>query len=183
MPRHMPRTRTPRPIQYRDADKRIWYVSEVAHLKVVSAAIDGPNVALVIRFEREGEERFAWWIGGDDWRQRDTLHRLFAEAEAVQPGTAVAAPKPEAADPTAVARRAPNDADTRDTKERALAPREYEPQKALLVADPPLGDRWLHELKLDGFRMGVLVAGLSTGKRRARGTAHVRSATKSARSA
>ena len=52
MPSHMPRTRTPRPIQYRDRDSRIWYVSEVARLNVVSAAIDGTNVALVIRFER-----------------------------------------------------------------------------------------------------------------------------------
>ena len=34
----------------------------------------------------EGEERFARWIGGDDWRQRDTLHRLFAEAEPVRVG-------------------------------------------------------------------------------------------------
>jgi len=50
MPSHMPGTRTPRPIQYRDPDKRVWYVSEVARLKVVSPAIDGPNVALVIRF-------------------------------------------------------------------------------------------------------------------------------------
>ena len=68
MPSHMPRTRTPRPIQYRDRDKRIWNVSEVAVLKVVSPAIDGPNLCLVIRFEREDEERFAHWIGGEDWR-------------------------------------------------------------------------------------------------------------------
>ena len=37
------------------------------------------------------------------------------------------------------------------------APR-YSPQKALLVATPPTGDRWIHELKLDGFRMGVLIS-------------------------
>jgi hypothetical protein len=59
----------------------VWYVSEVARLKVVSASIDGPNLCLVIRFELEGEERFARWIGGDDWRERGALHRLFAEAE------------------------------------------------------------------------------------------------------
>jgi bifunctional non-homologous end joining protein LigD len=34
---------------------------------------------------------------------------------------------------------------------------EYQPQKALLVDRPPAGDRWIHELKLDGFRMGVFV--------------------------
>jgi hypothetical protein len=70
-----------RPIEYHDRRQRLWYVSEVARMKVVSASIDGPSVALVIRFEREGDERFARWIGGDDWRQRGALHRLFAEAE------------------------------------------------------------------------------------------------------
>jgi bifunctional non-homologous end joining protein LigD len=33
----------------------------------------------------------------------------------------------------------------------------YDPQKALLVDRPPVGDRWIHEIKLDGFRMGVFV--------------------------
>ena len=77
----MPRTRAQRPITYRDRQRRVWYVSEVARLKVVSPSIDGPNLCLVIRFEREGEERFARWIGGDDWLERGALHRLFAEAE------------------------------------------------------------------------------------------------------
>ena len=36
---------------------------------------------------------------------------------------------------------------------------DYDPQQALLVAEPPKGDRWVHEIKLDGFRMGVFVAG------------------------
>jgi bifunctional non-homologous end joining protein LigD len=44
-------------------------------------------------------------------------------------------------------------------------PSEYHPQHALLVAEPPTGARWLHELKLDGFRMGVFVSG--RGKTRA----------------
>jgi CelD/BcsL family acetyltransferase involved in cellulose biosynthesis len=60
----MPRTRPERPITYRDRQSRVWYVSEIARLKVVSASIDGPNLCLVIRVEREGEERFARWIGG-----------------------------------------------------------------------------------------------------------------------
>ncbi len=93
----MPRTRLQRPITYRDRQSRVWFVSEVARSKVVSPAIDGPNVALVIRFEREGEERFARWIGGDDWRQRGALHRLFAEAEPVE----AASDKPAEASPTA----------------------------------------------------------------------------------
>jgi ATP-dependent DNA ligase len=36
---------------------------------------------------------------------------------------------------------------------------EYDPQKAVPVAEPPTGARWVHELKLDGFRMGVFVSG------------------------
>ena len=47
----MRRTRLQRPIEYRDRQDRVWSVSEVAVLKVVSPAIDGPNLALVIRFE------------------------------------------------------------------------------------------------------------------------------------
>ena len=47
----MPRTRQQRPIEYRDRQDRVWSVSEVAVLKVVSPAIDGSNLALVIRFE------------------------------------------------------------------------------------------------------------------------------------
>ena len=34
-------------------------------------------------------------------------------------------------------------------------PPPYRPQLALLVKSPPEGDGWLHELKLDGFRIGV----------------------------
>jgi hypothetical protein len=155
----MPRTHRQRPITYRDHQRRVWYLSEVAKLRVVSASTDGPNVALVIRFEREGEARFARWIGGEDWRAREALDRLFTESELDASGTAVAAPKPEVTDPTRVASPAPNDTGTRGAGQRTLAPWEYEPQKAVLVAEPPAGDRWLHELKLDGFRMGVLVAG------------------------
>ena len=55
--------------------------SEVAQIRVVASAIDAPNVCLVIRFEREGEERFAHWIGGEGWRAPRALDRLFAEAE------------------------------------------------------------------------------------------------------
>ena len=67
-------------------------------------------------------------------------------------------PPPVATPPT------PNDTGTRDAEERTLAPWEYEPQKAVLVAEPPTGERWLHEIKLDGFRMGVLVGGRSKSR-------------------
>jgi hypothetical protein len=96
----MPRARMDQPITYRDRPRRVWYVSEVARLKVVSPSIDGPNVALVIRFEREGEERFARWIGGEKWIERGALHRLFAEAEPVGDETRVT---PEAVEPQPVA--------------------------------------------------------------------------------
>ena len=78
----MPDTRTQQPIEYRDPKGGVWHASEVAQLRVVSPAIDGPNLCLVIRFEREGEERFAHWIGGKSWRSQRSLDRLFGEAEA-----------------------------------------------------------------------------------------------------
>src|SRR5690242_10819017 len=37
----------------------------------------------------------------------------------------------------------------------------YDPQKALLVDEPPTGSGWVHELKLDGFRMGLVIDGAS----------------------
>ena len=50
-------------VEYRDTAGGLWLVSEVARLNLVSPAIDGPNVFLVLRFEREGEERFVRWLG------------------------------------------------------------------------------------------------------------------------
>jgi hypothetical protein len=97
----MPGTRQQRPIEYRDRHDRVWSVAEVAVLKVVSPAIDGPNVALVIRFEREGEERLARWIGGDEWVQRAALDRLFAAAEPAAAETVAAEPVPAAVRPAA----------------------------------------------------------------------------------
>jgi hypothetical protein len=82
MPGPLSRQRLRQPIEYRDRDGRVWVASQVARFKAVSPAIDGPNLCLVIRFEREGEERFASWIGDSpDWRGQQTLHRLFAVAE------------------------------------------------------------------------------------------------------
>jgi len=64
-------------------------------LKVVSPAIDGPNVALVIRFEREGEERLARWTGETDWRESAALDRLFESADAARDDTGVGPAPPE----------------------------------------------------------------------------------------
>ena len=81
MPGPRSRERLQRPIEYRDPRGRLWSVAEVAQLEVVSPAIDGPNLCLVIRFEREGEERFARWLGDSaGWRGQQTLHRLFASS-------------------------------------------------------------------------------------------------------
>ena len=82
-----------RAIEYRDRRNRVWYVSEVARLNAVSASIDGPNHFLVIRFEREGEERFARWIGGPEWQQ--SLDRLFAEAARDPDASGMGAAPPE----------------------------------------------------------------------------------------
>jgi bifunctional non-homologous end joining protein LigD len=35
----------------------------------------------------------------------------------------------------------------------------YRPQLALLVKQPPSGDRWVHEMKFDGYRIGAICAG------------------------
>jgi bifunctional non-homologous end joining protein LigD len=35
----------------------------------------------------------------------------------------------------------------------------YEPQLATLVKSPPSGDRWLHEIKYDGYRIGCRIHG------------------------
>ena len=78
MPGTSSRAQAEPPIEYRDRKGGLWQASEVAQLRVVSPAIDGPNLCLVIRFEREGEERFARWLGGPEWQQ--SLDRLFAEA-------------------------------------------------------------------------------------------------------
>ena len=43
----------------------------------MSPATDGPNRFLVIRFEHDGQERFARWIGEGDWREPATLQKLF----------------------------------------------------------------------------------------------------------
>jgi hypothetical protein len=84
MPGPLSRERLRRPIEYRDPHGRTWRVSEVAQFRVVSPSIDGPNRCLVIRFEREGEECFARWLGDSvDWRAQQTLHRLFAAADHV----------------------------------------------------------------------------------------------------
>lgn len=40
---------------------------------------------------------------------------------------------------------------------RAALPREIKPQLATLVAEPPRGEHWLHELKFDGYRILALI--------------------------
>jgi hypothetical protein len=82
MPGPLSRERLRRPIEYRDRQGRVWKASQVARFKAVSPSIDGPNLCLVIRFERDGEELFASWIGDPlAWQAQQTMHRLFAAAE------------------------------------------------------------------------------------------------------
>ena len=35
----------------------------------------------------------------------------------------------------------------------------YNPQLAQLVKEPPAGDGWIHEIKLDGYRIGCALEG------------------------
>ena len=78
----MPRTQRQRPITYRDHERRVRYVSEVAKLRVVSTSIDGPTVALVIRFEREySAERAPMPCADPSWaplRGMPAFERLIA---------------------------------------------------------------------------------------------------------
>jgi len=83
------------PITYRDRENREWSVSEIAVLKVVAPAIDGPNLALVIRFEHMGEARFARWLGDTDWREPTALHRLFESVDTPLEDTGVGPASPE----------------------------------------------------------------------------------------
>jgi ATP-dependent DNA ligase len=41
----------------------------------------------------------------------------------------------------------------------ASPPRFIQPQLSQLVAKPPEGDRWCHELKLDGYRLHARIVG------------------------
>ena len=42
---------------------------------------------------------------------------------------------------------------------RSMAPAEYVPQlPTLATKTPPSGDEWVHEIKLDGYRVGCLIA-------------------------
>ncbi len=38
-----------------------------------------------------------------------------------------------------------------------MAHAEYNPQLATLASEPPSGDRWLHEIKYDGYRIGCVI--------------------------
>jgi bifunctional non-homologous end joining protein LigD len=40
-----------------------------------------------------------------------------------------------------------------------MASAEYVPQLATLTTTPPSGDEWIHEIKLDGYRVGCLISG------------------------
>ena len=46
-------------------------------------------------------------------------------------------------------------------KARAALP-PYDPQLATLAQAAPAGDGWLHELKYDGYRIGVRLGGRSS---------------------
>jgi len=45
------------------------------------------------------------------------------------------------------------------SSEMSRRARAYEPELATLVAEAPRGDEWLHEIKLDGYRIGCVIDG------------------------
>jgi bifunctional non-homologous end joining protein LigD len=55
-------------------------------------------------------------------------------------------------------RRQPRRLSGKVTRSRTSLPA-YDPQLALLAKEPPPGDGWLHEVKLDGFRIGCAIEG------------------------
>jgi hypothetical protein len=77
------------PVEYRFPKGRLWHAAEIAHIRVVAPAIDGPNLCLVIRFEHMGQERFAHWIGEESWRTQPALKRRFGESKGEDAGTGV----------------------------------------------------------------------------------------------
>jgi bifunctional non-homologous end joining protein LigD len=91
---------------------------------------------------------------------KDATARGTAAAKAAA-GTKAAAPAKAAAPvkTTAAARRQLRDvAATVPGARRAPLPRAIEPSLATLVSEPPVGSQWLHEIKLDGYRVVCEVA-------------------------
>ena len=39
-----------------------------------------------------------------------------------------------------------------------MATTQYDPQLATLTRTPPSGDQWVHEIKLDGYRVGCVIS-------------------------
>ncbi len=61
------------------------------------------------------------------------------------------------------ARKAPLDPSALPGARKAPLPKEVAPQLATLVAEPPAGEEWLHEIKYDGYR---ILAAIDGGKAR-----------------
>ena len=123
---------------------------------------------------KPGEKRENWLLikGEDEFaRSEDDLDILEARPESVKTGRTTddlegEAPgwssktgkidKPEGAgdDPSVAAplRKAPNPAAIEGATE-GLLPGFVEPMLATLSKSPPAGDRWLHEIKFDGYRL------------------------------
>ncbi|HSH12277.1 MAG TPA: non-homologous end-joining DNA ligase, partial [Desulfurivibrionaceae bacterium] len=80
-------------------------------------------------------------------------HRTLAEIAAGAPDRPAAPPE---------AGQEPDPAQLTKTRKAPL-PELLSPQLATLVAQPPTGDDWLHEIKLDGYRiLATIAAGLVT---------------------
>ena len=69
--------------------------------------------------------------------------------------------KPKGRRPAAAARQAPRRKSSRKAGKKDRLPGSFQVQLAMLVAEPPSGDDWVHEVKFDGYR---LVARLEGGQ-------------------
>ena len=86
------------------------------------------------------------------------------KAKADPPGAATAAPrgaKPSRSAKARTARQAVGSLDPSSVKgaKKAVMPDFVEPMLASLASAPPAGERWLHEIKFDGYRLEAHVAG------------------------
>ena len=85
----------------------------------------------MIRFEREGEERVAHWIGGESWRSQRSLERLFGEAHSdAHSGTA-------AEDETGMGEAPPETARLWCNAVKTMGPDELVPTVGPLAVEPP----------------------------------------------
>lgn len=115
--------------------------------------------ALVRMKRREGEKRDNWLL----IKERDGNTRPLAEGDVLDADRSVATGRSmdeiAARAPAAADRGAGDDPSVLPGAVVAPSPETIEPMLATAVEAPPEGEEWLHEIKLDGYRMLCRVRG------------------------